>query len=346
MNMSMQSVDEIDRVRDLERDVLGVLVLNPASLPEVATVLDTDNLDLFVEPFHAQVYKTLMLMHDSDIPIDAITLDGKLRHCPEQVEYDHQGGRAFLAQITGRNGCRATVVHYAKQIAEHGRKRKLHDIAARMKRDAGNGVNSSEICNDYIQRLERISIKDSSRPNPSDIAAMMSKSAPPMEYLFEGMVPLNTIVGIDARGGSGKGWLTQQLITSLCIGRTLVGQFKVNRSSKVLWMQSEDPEGVIHSRFDAIAHAYKLNEEDRDRIAQNLTLYPETAEPFNMKDGQGKTLPTPFYQWLKSEIRRIQPRLIVIDPRSHFFAGDENSNVEVGAFMNLMKKLTLVQYSL
>ncbi len=177
------------------------------------------------------------------------------------------------------------------------------------------------------------------QPRAANITRWVSTTPPNQRFIFRGILPEGAICGIDAKGGLGKGWITQTLIMSACTGKTLLDTFVPESSMKVLWLESEDPESELHRRFRKIAEAYELTEWDMQRCADNLIAFPGQSFPLTRPSG-GSVEPTEHYEWVYSKVKEYQPRLIVIDPRSHFYGGDENDNTQVGRFMHLLKELT------
>ena len=55
--------------------------------------------------------------------------------------------------------------------------------------------------------------------------------------------------------------------------------------------------------------------------ADNLTVFAGKAFPL-VQPVNGTVVPTAAYRWLEGEVKRIQPALIVVDPKAHFFAGE------------------------
>jgi len=179
------------------------------------------------------------------------------------------------------------------------------------------------------------------QPRAANITRWVKEIPPVQRFIFKGILPEGAICGIDAKGGLGKGWITQTLIMSACTGKTLLDTFVPDGSMKVFWLESEDPESELHRRFRKIATAYELTEWDLDRCAENLIVYPGQSFPLT-RPAFGSVEPTEHYEWVLSKVKEFQPRLIVLDPRSHYYGGDENDNTQVGRFMHLMKELTSV----
>ena len=175
-------------------------------------------------------------------------------------------------------------------------------------------------------------------PSPVNLNSWYDDAPPKLEFVFEGLVPRHTLTGIVAQGGMGKGWLTQELVVSAAIGRKLVSGFQPTTRTRVLWVQSEDPAEEIHRRYKKIVHAFDMNRAEHELFARNVRLYAGDAFPL-VKVENGNVMPTEHYQRLRTIVREWKPDLIVVDPLSHFYGGDENDNVAMAAFLNLLKSL-------
>lgn len=324
---------------DAESAVLGAILLSPDCMSEIQKELTPDTSDWFYEPKHNIVFNACAGMRLDGKPIDVVTLIHELEKSDEWETIEAAGGYAFISELSSSVPTTSNVRHYAAIVAESSRKRRMVDVSIKMKHAAQNGAEAAETRDAIKRDLDDIFEGHTKKHEPADIPFMFSNPAPEMDFLFDGIVPLNTLVGCDAGGGSGKGYFIQELLTSLCIGRTLLDSFPVHKRRKILWLQSEEDSQEIHRRFERISYAFELTGADADSIAENLVMYPKLAEPLNRKDEDGRTCPTQFFNWLAEEVTRVQPGLIVIDPRSHYFAGEENSNTDVAAFMNLLVTL-------
>lgn len=191
---------------------------------------------------------------------------------------------------------------------------------------------------DEVGANSRIILDGQDALTPVDLTLWYTVAPPPLEFVFDGLVPRGTLIGIVAQGGMGKGWLTQELITSAAIGRELVQGFKPSGTMRVIWIESEDPSEEIHRRYVKITRAFNISEAEHVSFAQNVRLY--AGNGFHLvKVESGNVIPTDDYYKLQDIVREWKPDLIVIDPLSHFYGGDENDNVVMAGFMNHIRAL-------
>ena len=121
-----------------------------------------------------------------------------------------------------------------------------------------------------------------------------------------------------APGGTGKTWYVLQL--ALRIARE-------DKSNKIFLWLSEDPEGIVKSRYDAIKSKILIGNYDVDS-----QIDISTEDPLLLIETHGKSakLSSKFYA-MKRELRDYN--VIVIDPLLAFYGGDENDNSQARVFM-------------
>lgn len=173
---------------------------------------------------------------------------------------------------------------------------------------------------------------------PSDMRIWLTTAPPAPEWLFEGVMVRGIVAGLAAAGGTGKSILMLELAISAAIGRALLKSLTPRGPLKVLIFLGEDPEEVTWRRFKAISDWADLSKEEELLLSANLKVYPYSAEPLLVvKDN--KAVETPRYGWMQVEMERQKPDLVIIDPKSRWFAGDENSNDHATRFVTMLEKL-------
>ena len=320
---------------DAEDATVGSILLSPNCIQIVREHVSADS---FTQEPHRLIFRAACSMHDAGKVIDSLTLKDELK---QRGDLDRVGGVTFLGDLSSHIPTAANVQHYAAIVAEYEHKHNLRTLLRASVVATSNGETTASIISNLLSGIEELGVRQNDAPQRTDVAELLSKPPPDMEYLIEGVLPRGVLCGCDAQGGAGKSMLAQILVTSICTGRTLLQSFKPTGTMRVLWIESEDPPDEIARRFGRIIRAFDLTPKDCERIAENLTLYASQAFALNRVE-HGVVVPTERYRWLVREVERVQPDLIILDPRSHFFAGDENSNADVAAFMNLMKALTTI----
>lgn len=204
----------------------------------------------------------------------------------------------------------------------------------------GMRLNGADQRNQISGEEDTSEAPDKDSLSPVNMTGWYDETPPELDFIFNGLVPRGTLTGLVAQGGMGKGWLTQQLIVSAAIGRKLVGEFIPAGAMRVLWIESEDPAEEIHRRYAKIVSAFTITKEEHERIAENVRLYAGKAFPLVEVDRKTRNVsPTARYNEIRGIVREWKPDLIVIDPLSHFYGGDENDNVVMATFVNHLKAL-------
>jgi len=157
--------------------------------------------------------------------------------------------------------------------------------------------------------------------------------APAREWLFQDTVPLNTLVQLDAAGASGKSWLALMLAATLTTGRPMLPHFAPARIGPVLFLQGEDHPDEMARRFSALREQFGFSEGDVSSVHQRLHLYCQALPLFTAAG------PTKHWTWLVEQVKTIKPLLLIIDPRSFYYGGDENDNVAVAQWYALLRTL-------
>src|SRR3954468_9540459 len=83
---------------EIERAVLGALMLNPGAIHEVADILSIDSMYSGV---HRTIYDAMLSLHTRSEPIDVVTVSAKLK---ERQELKEIGGAAFLNDLVASAG--------------------------------------------------------------------------------------------------------------------------------------------------------------------------------------------------------------------------------------------------
>jgi len=111
---------------EIERAVLGALMLNPGAIHEVADIL---SLDSMYSGVHRTVYDAMLSLHARSEPIDVVTVSAKLK---ERKELKDIGGAAFLNELVGTAASPGSARHYAQMVQSKFILRQLIDAASKI----------------------------------------------------------------------------------------------------------------------------------------------------------------------------------------------------------------------
>lgn len=117
---------------DLEKIVIGSLLLHKSSFEAVSSFLKPDN---FYFPIHAKIYKCMLALKGESMPIDIITVSKKLRNSSGTDEIVNAD---YLVGLTQLVSAPDNIEHYARIILELSLRRNLTELLVKHTRDINN----------------------------------------------------------------------------------------------------------------------------------------------------------------------------------------------------------------
>ena len=323
-------------VSEAERGVISACLVNPSAASFAVEALAGIPAP-FEDPDCATIFNEVRTVAGHGDPVDPVLVLDRLTANHSRANGD--GGQAYpwgtvLAGLTG-TGTSTHVQQYTRAVAEAARRREVEKLTADLAEGVRRGDEEATVA--AFHGLES-ALAPKSTPEAVDVARWASDDPTAMRYVFDGVLPLDTIAGLTGQGGLGKGWLVQTIAVSLATGKPLLHVFDPIEAAPVLWLESEDTGEELHRRFSKMRGLYRLDETDLARMSENLHVFAGEHFPL-VKEADGTVIPTEHLLWLRQQVQRIQPRLIVVDPLAHFHGGEENSNVHVAGFLNHLKDL-------
>src|SRR3989338_6848673 len=111
---------------EMERALLGALLLNQNAMYEVADLVGVDS---FYSGKHRIVFDAMLSLYAKSEPIDVVTVSGKLK---ERKQLTEIGGAAFLGELTSAAASPGSARHYAESVQTKFVLRALLDAAAKI----------------------------------------------------------------------------------------------------------------------------------------------------------------------------------------------------------------------
>lgn len=129
-NFSADSLCEgLPESPDLERAVLGALLLEPAYLPDVRSQISGET---FADPIHRRIYETILSLDDRGAAIDLVSVSSALR---TTSNVEPRIPPALLVGLTNEAGSGAHCVAWARRLKDTETRRRLalfgRELAAR-----------------------------------------------------------------------------------------------------------------------------------------------------------------------------------------------------------------------
>jgi len=115
---------------DAEVAVLGSLLLDGQTIPEVAQILSSSD---FYSPEHRIIYSTILDLFDQGKPVDLVILTEALT---QREALDRVGGRAALIEIIEKVPTAANAQHYANIVHQAAVRRRLIHTCTEVARDS------------------------------------------------------------------------------------------------------------------------------------------------------------------------------------------------------------------
>src|SRR3989344_5911587 len=111
---------------EMERALLGALLLSPGAMYEIVDVVGVDS---FYAGKHRTIFDAMLSLHTKGEPIDVVTVSGKLK---ERKELTAIGGAAYLSEVAGAAASPGSARHYAQSVQTKFVLRSLIDAAAKI----------------------------------------------------------------------------------------------------------------------------------------------------------------------------------------------------------------------
>jgi replicative DNA helicase len=104
---------------DAERAVIGSLMVNPAAIDEIRPILKSG--DIYRDE-HRALFDCVLDMHGRGLPLDPVTVQDELE---KRGTLESVGGFAEITRFYQYIESATHAAHYAKIVAEHGKRRRL-----------------------------------------------------------------------------------------------------------------------------------------------------------------------------------------------------------------------------
>lgn len=161
---------------DIERDVLGALMIEPKSISFTSTVLTPES---FYKTEHNRIYKSIIDLYNEKKPVDYHTIIEKLK---SNGLLDEAGGPAYIISLSSAVGSAAHINYHSKLIAEKYMLRKLISMSHEIQKKAYDSIEDlTDILN--FANTEIINIQGTA--TGTEISDMSESVTEAMEYNFK-----------------------------------------------------------------------------------------------------------------------------------------------------------------
>ena len=245
---------------DAERSVLGAVLMDNAALLKAFNILST--VDFFF-PQNSLIYRTMLVLHEDQRPIEALTILDELE---KSNEVEAAGGEPYLASLMDGMPRISNVEYYANIVKEKSRRRALIHLTHKIQ---CNAFASAEDTDSLLQTAEA-SFKEMvqvSDENPAVVVgfqSMIGRECKPIEYAIEPLLSRRGTGELYGWRGTGKSFISTDMAVQIAIGsdclwgghRGAGGHWPVSRPFRQLYVYGEMDESQIQERIREIARMY------------------------------------------------------------------------------------------
>jgi replicative DNA helicase len=214
-----------------ESDVLGAILIKPASFDEVAAVLEVDDFGL---PVHREIFEATVALRARAVPLDITTIADELKTRGMLARLE--GGESYLLAMANAVPTAENVLHYARIVREKATVRRLAAAAAEIQSgacgDFGEFEPFLEAAKAKIDRVvERSPAQRTLPPFAADQAiaawaqplpSMVATGIAPLDGLLGGGLEVESVYVLCAGTGKGKTGFAIQLARSMASERSVV----------------------------------------------------------------------------------------------------------------------------
>lgn len=249
----MTDFREPPNVQNLERAVLGAMVLDQDQIPRVLEACEERD---FYRGINRQLFREITALYRANHPVDYATV---LAHLSESGALNTRGPEGvdsnYFCELIEETATTANAPFYARKVSECGRRRRL--IAA-TELATSRLYDTSESLNDVISDVQRHCYEGQTTNNTrhpehiadinarcfADLAANNQRGRPPalrtgiarFDELFGGFYP-NEYVILAGRPGMGKTALALNILTHITLNGHLAVFFSMEMDKTAIWQR-------------------------------------------------------------------------------------------------------------
>jgi replicative DNA helicase len=307
---------------DMERALLGSLLLNQGAMFEVADLLGIDS---FYAPKHRTIFDAMLTLHQKGEPIDVVTLSGKLK---EKKQLADVGGAAYLSELVGTAASPGSARHYAQNVQSKHVLRSLIEAAQKIgelgfeedrdieqvmdeAQQAVFAVTQSPSLRTFTSMKEELTTAwerlEKLQQHGTGIRGVPTGFAK-LDNLLSGLQKSDLII-LAARPSMGKTALALDIARQTAtLHQTPVGLFSLEMSSQQLTDRMFAAQAGVNAW--GLRVGKKMNEKEYERLQEAMGTLSEA--PIYIDDSPGTTLLS-----MRSVARRLKAEkglgLIVVD---------------------------------
>lgn len=317
---------------NVEKSVLGAIILNPELIAQAIAILKTS--DFYLDS-HRNIFDAMVSLRQSGDPIDAVTLPALLN---ERKQLEQIGGVTYLASLVDGVPQTDNIEHYCR-IVKH--KAGVREAIAFLNKSIREILDGEEALGLILERLQSGLAQIGESENKADaisgvyttLDALFAAQIDEPEQIMFG-VHRGEVAGMFAVTNYGKTTLLYNIALSIAAGEALWPLApSIEKPRRVLYIDSESPASL--SRVDLQTMIRGISDSKASR--ENFAIVVDASI-----NGSSLSLSRPeHFKWIVALAKSHKADLVIIDTAaSAFELQDENSNAEITRrIMNPLKQL-------
>ena len=326
---------------EAEQSVLGSMILDPSLIP--AILARVDKFDFYANS-HRVIFEAIKGVYASTIKPDLITVDD---YIVNEIKSELVT-MSYVAEVIKNTPSTSNVMAYVDIMTSYAERRGLIAAANAVIESAVSGDDAS-----LAEAKEKVTKTSSKKCAPLfDLHAAMEDSMnmvfdepDPVEMVFHECIPMKELAYYTSRGGLGKSFMTIQIGVALTLGRpVLQGDYPFLtpvKPRKVVIIGGEDYKENYHYRLSGILKDMNLSEDEKRQVGSSLLIKSMVGEDIRIiAEEAGSTKITDFIDRMVETLRPLGDiGLIIFDPQSRFYGGNENDNPTATMFVNAVSRI-------
>ena len=156
---------------DVEEAVLGAMMIEPNSVPDV---LDSLTADSFYKDAHKKIFSAISRLSSAHEPVDIYTVAEELK---KTGSLEEAGGAYYLSLLSSRVGAAAHVDYHVKILQQKYIQRELITISAEVQRDSfDDSIPVDDLLDNAQQKLFDLAEKNT-RPSSREKCSFINSSS-------------------------------------------------------------------------------------------------------------------------------------------------------------------------
>ncbi|SPD72008.1 hypothetical protein PITCH_A1150043 [uncultured Desulfobacterium sp.] len=291
---------------DIEKAVLGAVLLRPEAFGELKELIATD----FASEKHRSLFSAYSYMWEHEIPLDLLTLRDQLQRQGDMKKV----GADYPAQLVDETSTTAGLSYHVGQLLEARKTRDLLALASYARNSIKNQVPHDEIINNLKNSaiLSAATELDYSQPIPVDASVWLLSEPNEPDQIISGIIDVRDKLAVIGSSKMRKTFFQLQLLLCVASGRTFLN-WHVPEPRRVVHIQYEIQPNHYHRRLKKMCRAMGITSTD---LGDRLHIINGRGSNLSGVEGIKK---------ISQIVKNYNPELISFDPLYKVMAGAENA---------------------